>query len=166
MRNGSVCRTPPKNVPRPVIAPRDKGLPRPVRSPLSDSPSEKAMLTPAPIAVASPARKASCGWCVAKATAKIGASVDREPSLVALLARKCQHVAAPRAGVNVRWLRCCWPGMGCRRAAAHPARSLTEGGRGGRAHGFLPEGRAAARRGRRRPGGTERAGAEQRAADD
>jgi len=57
-RNGSVCRTPPRNVPMPVIDPRRHGLPRPVRSPVSDRPSEKAMLTPAPIAVASPARNA------------------------------------------------------------------------------------------------------------
>jgi hypothetical protein len=37
-----------------VIAPRRAGLPRPVRSPVSESPSENAMLTPAPSAVASP----------------------------------------------------------------------------------------------------------------
>jgi len=58
MRNGSVCRMPPRNVPAPVIAPRRYGRPRPVRSPVSESPSEKAMLTPAPTAVASPARNA------------------------------------------------------------------------------------------------------------
>ena len=33
MRNGSVCRTPPRKVPAPVIAPRWNGPPRPVRSP-------------------------------------------------------------------------------------------------------------------------------------
>ena len=42
------------NVPTPVIVPRTTGLPRPVSSPVSESPSENAMLTPAPIAVATP----------------------------------------------------------------------------------------------------------------
>lgn len=52
------CSTPPRKVPAPVITPRSQGLPRPVRSPVSDSPSDKDMLTLAPIAVASPAKKA------------------------------------------------------------------------------------------------------------
>jgi hypothetical protein len=34
-------------VPAPVIAPRTRGFPRPVSSLVSDSPSEKLMLTPA-----------------------------------------------------------------------------------------------------------------------
>ena len=55
------------------------------------------MLTPAPIAVASPARKASCGWCVAKATAKIGASVYREPSMSPVIA------GCARWSRNDRW---------------------------------------------------------------
>jgi hypothetical protein len=50
-----VWKMPPTKVPTPVIAPRMSGLPRPVTSPVSDSPSENAMLTPAPIAVARPA---------------------------------------------------------------------------------------------------------------
>src|SRR5215831_17814840 len=58
------------------------------------------MLTPAPIAVASPARKASCGWCVAKATAKIGASVDREPLMSPVIA------GCARWSRNDRWSRC------------------------------------------------------------
>jgi len=53
---------------------------------VSDSPSEKAMLTPAPIAVASPAMNAKCGWRVASATAKIGASVESEPSISPVIA--------------------------------------------------------------------------------
>ncbi len=38
------------------------------------------MLMPAPIAVAMPAMNASNGLCVCSTTAKIGASVDSEPS--------------------------------------------------------------------------------------
>ena len=67
---------PPRNVPPPVMEPRTNGLPRPVRSPVSESPSEKAMLTPAPIAVASPVKNAVRGSWVASTTAKIGASVE------------------------------------------------------------------------------------------
>ena len=52
-----------------------------VRSPVSESPSEKAMLTPAPIAVASPVKNAVRGSWVARTTAKIGASVESEPSM-------------------------------------------------------------------------------------
>jgi len=81
IRNGSVWKTPPTNVPPPVIAPRCQGLPRPVYSPVSDSASEKPMLTAAPIAVARPAKKAMCESCVESATAKIGASVESEPSI-------------------------------------------------------------------------------------
>jgi hypothetical protein len=58
IRKGRVCRTPPRNVPAPVIEPRWYGLPRPVRFPVSDRLSEKAMLTPAPIAVANRATNA------------------------------------------------------------------------------------------------------------
>ncbi len=64
IRNGSVCRMPPRNVPTPVIEPRTTGLPRPVSSPVSDSPSENAIEMAAPIAAARPATNASCGWCV------------------------------------------------------------------------------------------------------
>jgi hypothetical protein len=64
-----------------VIAPRWSGLPRPVTSPVSDRPSEKAMLTAAPMAVARPAKKAMCGSSVESATAKIGARVESEPSI-------------------------------------------------------------------------------------
>ena len=39
------------------------------------------MLTAAPMAVASPAKKAMCGSSVESATAKIGASVESEPSI-------------------------------------------------------------------------------------
>src|ERR671937_1776309 len=80
-QNGRVWKTPPTNVPPPVIPPRTNGLPLPVRSPVSDSPSENAMLTPAPSAVASPVKNAVSGWCVASTTAKMGASVESEPSI-------------------------------------------------------------------------------------
>ena len=86
IRNGSVCRMPPTKVPAPVIDPRTNGFPRPVSSPVSDSPSEKAMLMPAPIAVAIPAMKASNGLCVWIAIAKIGARVDRDPSIKPVIA--------------------------------------------------------------------------------
>src|SRR6201997_2939374 len=85
-RNGRVWKMPPRKVPPPVIAPRSTGLPRPVRSPVSDSPSEKAMLTPAPRAVAAPVKNAVSGRWVARATAKIGARVDSEPSISPLSA--------------------------------------------------------------------------------
>src|ERR1700683_1473416 len=77
---------PPANVPPPVIAPRSTGLPRPVRSPVSDRPSEKAMLTPAPRAVAAPVKNAVSGWWVASTTANIGARVDSDPSISPLSA--------------------------------------------------------------------------------
>src|SRR6185369_4443232 len=81
MRNGRVWKMPPAKVPPPVIAPRSTGLPRPVRSPVSDRPSEKAMLTPAPSAVAAPVKNAVSGRWVASATAKMGARVDSDPSI-------------------------------------------------------------------------------------
>ena len=46
------------NVPTPVIPPRTNGLPRPVSSPVSESPSENAIEIPAPTEVASPATNA------------------------------------------------------------------------------------------------------------
>ena len=61
-------------------------MPRPVSSPVSESPSENAMLIPAPIAVATPAMKASNGLCVWSAIAKIGASVESEPSISPVIA--------------------------------------------------------------------------------
>ncbi len=65
----------------PVTRPRKTGLPRPVSSPSSDSPSENAIEIPAPTAAAAPIRNTVCEFCVAKAVAKIGASVDTEPSI-------------------------------------------------------------------------------------
>src|SRR6185503_5124345 len=50
-------------------------------SPVSDRPSEKAMLTPAPRAVAAPVKNAVSGRWVASATAKMGARVDSDPSI-------------------------------------------------------------------------------------
>jgi hypothetical protein len=47
-----------------------------VRQPFGD-----AMLTPAPNAVASPVKNAVTGSCVASTTAKMGASVESEPSI-------------------------------------------------------------------------------------
>ena len=63
------------------MSPRCQGSPRPVYCPVSESASEKPMLTAAPIAVASPAKNAMWGSSVESATAKIGASVDSEPSI-------------------------------------------------------------------------------------
>src|SRR6267154_902403 len=65
----------------PVTRPRKTGLPRPVSSPSSESPSEKAMEMPAPTADAAPIRKTVRELCVAKAVAKIGARVETEPSI-------------------------------------------------------------------------------------
>src|SRR5215208_3086305 len=79
MRKGRQWKTPPAKVPTPVMAPRASGRPRPASSPVSESPCEKAMLTPAPRAVARPVKKAVSGWWVATTTAKIGASVH-EPA--------------------------------------------------------------------------------------
>jgi len=55
------------------------------------------MLTPAPIAVASPAKNAYRGVWVANATAKIGASEDSDPSISPLRA------GCARCNRNVRW---------------------------------------------------------------
>ena len=69
-----------------MIDPRTYGFPRPVSSPVSERPSEKAMLIPAPIAVAMPAMKASNGLCVCSAMAKIGARVESDPSISPVIA--------------------------------------------------------------------------------
>ncbi len=66
---------------RPVTMPRNTGLPRPVSSPWSERPSENAMEMPAPTAAAAPMRKTVRELCVAKAVAKMGASVETEPSM-------------------------------------------------------------------------------------
>src|SRR5215218_5141214 len=81
MRNGRVCSMPPTNVATPVIAPRNRGLPRPVSDPSSESPSEKPMLIPAPTAAANPTRNVILGSLVAKAVAKSGANVETDPSI-------------------------------------------------------------------------------------
>lgn len=66
---------------------------------MSESPSENAMLTPAPRAVARPVKKAVTGSWVARTTAKIGARVESEPSMSPL---------------SAGWTRCrrtlCWIG--------------------------------------------------------
>lgn len=72
---------PPMKVATPVIEPRKSGLPRPINSPVSESPSEKAMLIPAPTAAANPTKNAMRGSPVAKAVAKRGAKVETEPSM-------------------------------------------------------------------------------------
>jgi hypothetical protein len=64
-----------------VIAPRTIADPRPVCSPVSDSASEKPMLTPAPSAVARPTSSAVLEL-LETAAAKIGASVDTVPSIM------------------------------------------------------------------------------------
>ena len=81
IRNGNVCREPPKKVIIPVMPPRTAGLPRPVISPLSESPSENAMLMPAPVAEAMPTKNVVIVLCVAKAVAKMGARVETDPSI-------------------------------------------------------------------------------------
>ena len=72
---------PPTKVAKPVMAPRNSGLPRPVSDPSSESPSEKPMLIPAPTAAASPTRNVTPGSLVANAVAKSGASVETDPSI-------------------------------------------------------------------------------------
>src|SRR5580658_1421320 len=109
---------PPAKVPPPVIAPRCTGLPRPVRSPVSDRPSEKAMLTPAPRAVAAPVKNAVSGRWVARATANMGARVDSDPSISPLSAGwtrmsrndwvlagfgEVRTVATASTGITFRW---------------------------------------------------------------
>ena len=59
----------------------EDGLPRPVSSPVSDSPSENAIEIAAPIDVASPAANAYSGLWLTIATEKIGARVESEPSI-------------------------------------------------------------------------------------
>src|SRR5579875_2085543 len=81
IRNGRVCPMPPSVVIRPQTAPRSHGWPRPVRLPSSERASAKPMLMPAPTEAASPTAKASWVLMVAKAVAKIGASVETEPSI-------------------------------------------------------------------------------------
>ena len=49
--------------------------------PSSESASEKAILMPAPIAEAMPTRNVVNGTCVTNAVAKMGASVETEPSI-------------------------------------------------------------------------------------
>jgi hypothetical protein len=61
--------------------PRLIGEPRPEILPSSDATSVKPMEMPAPIEAASPTRKVDHVLWVAKAAAKIGASVDTEPSI-------------------------------------------------------------------------------------
>jgi hypothetical protein len=61
--------------------PRTHGLPRPLNFPSSDMPSEKAMLIPAPMAVANPTRKAVWLLWVANAAAKTGANEEIDPSI-------------------------------------------------------------------------------------
>ncbi len=90
---------PPMKVPTPVIEPRTTGWPRPVSSPVSERPSEYAMLIPAAIAVADAGDEGVCGLCVESATAKIGASVDSEPSI------------SPVMAGWTRWRRNSWFGL-------------------------------------------------------
>src|SRR6267378_8160718 len=81
IKKGKVCPIPPAVVINPVTAPRSQGEPRPVSDPSSDSPSENAIEMPAPMEAASPTKNASQLLCEAKAAAKIGASVETEPSI-------------------------------------------------------------------------------------
>src|ERR1700681_1804738 len=81
MRNGSVWKMPPTNVPPPTIAARANGCPRAVRRPSSESPSATPIEIPAPTADAAPTRNAAWLEWLAKTVAKIGASVETEPSV-------------------------------------------------------------------------------------
>src|SRR2546427_644494 len=81
IKKGKVCPIPPAVVINPVTAPRSHGEPRPVSDPSSESPSENAIEIPAPMEAASPTRKASQLLCEANAAAKMGASVETEPSI-------------------------------------------------------------------------------------
>src|SRR5437763_6231988 len=81
IKNGSVCPIPPAVVINPVTPPRSQGEPHPVSEPSSESHSENAMEIPAPMEAASPTRNASQLLCEANAAAKIGASVETEPSI-------------------------------------------------------------------------------------
>ena len=66
---------------KPQTQPRRQGLPRPLILPSSDRASANAIETPAPTDAASPTRNVGHVSSVAKAAAKIGASVDMEPSM-------------------------------------------------------------------------------------
>jgi hypothetical protein len=72
---------PPSVVMMPDAKPRSTGEPRPDNSPSSEAASVKPIEMPAPTEAASPTRNVVQVSCVAKAVAKIGASVDTEPSI-------------------------------------------------------------------------------------
>ena len=120
---------PPTNVPIPVIPPRIIGLPRPVSSPVSESPSENAIEMPAPIAVATPAMKASNGLCVWSAIAKIGARVDSEPSMRPLSAgwtRWRRKARSAGALAPARRFRSWWVWSRINAAKKYPGRRQVE----------------------------------------
>ena len=58
-----------------------QGEPRPDNAPSSEAASVKAIETPAPSAAANPTKNVVCEFWVAKAVAKIGASVETDPSI-------------------------------------------------------------------------------------
>ena len=64
-----------------MVMPRFTGEPRPDSLPSSEATSVKPIEMPAPIEAASPTRKVWNVSCVANAAAKIGASVDTDPSI-------------------------------------------------------------------------------------
>ena len=86
----------------PVIAPRIRGLPRPVTSPLSDSASDSPMLMPAPTEAARPTKNAPWELCVSPAAANSGASVETEPSISPSSAgcTFCSTNCAPSVGAS------------------------------------------------------------------
>jgi len=65
----------------PLASPRFSGEPRPDSLPSSCAASVKPMDMPAPTEAESPTRKVAQVFWVAKAAAKIGASVEIEPSM-------------------------------------------------------------------------------------
>jgi hypothetical protein len=96
MRKGNVWSIPPNPVATPVMLPRWTGLPRPVMVPSSDNASERPMLTAAPSEAASPTKKALKSLAVSPAAAKIGASVETEPSIA-----RAARVAPPATQTSV-----------------------------------------------------------------
>ena len=81
MRYGSAWPSPPIVVMIPQASPRLTGDPRPEITPSSCAASVNPIEMPAPTEAASPTTKVVQVECVAKAVAKIGASVETEPSI-------------------------------------------------------------------------------------
>ena len=81
IRYGSACPSPPIAVMIPEARPRLIGEPRPEILPSSCAASVNPIEIPAPTDADNPTRKVCHVSCVANAAAKIGASVETEPSI-------------------------------------------------------------------------------------